>query len=107
MYFFVLFLIVIILAATAVAAVNALLMRKYRKWAKAQAQIVDIEWSKRIGTRGVFGALFQPHIFDVSYKYSYNGQDYTGSTIIDFKPQNNALNLYINPQNPQETYVYK
>jgi hypothetical protein len=78
-----------------------------RKWDKTQAEIVKIIPSRRIGTRGPAVALFQRNIFDVDYKYSYNGKEYTGRDIIDFKPKELKLHLYVNPQNPAETRAYK
>ena len=80
---------------------------KYRKWDKASAEIIKIEWSKRIGTRGGMIALFQQSIFDVDYKYIYNGKEYIGRSIIDFKPKDNKLEIYVNPQNPRESEPYK
>jgi hypothetical protein len=87
--------------------INFISLLSFRKWDKVQAKIIKSIPSRRIGTRGPHIALFQWNVFDVDYKYSYNGKEYAGRDIIDFKPKELKLHLYVNPQNPAETRAYK
>jgi hypothetical protein len=78
---------------------------KYRNWTKMPAEIIKIEPSKKVGTRGAnyITLLTRPNVFDITYKYVYDGKEYCGESMTDFTPKGN-IQVYVNPQAPQQSY---
>ena len=79
---------------------------KYRKWLKMPAEITKIEPSKKVGTRGAnyIALLLRTNVFDISYKYTYDGKEYRGESITDITPKDNNIQVYVNPQDPQQSH---
>ena len=79
---------------------------KYRNWAKVPAEITKIEQNKTIGTRGAnyISLLLRPNVFDITYKYTCGGKEYQGTSITDIAPENNNIQVYVNPQDPRQSH---
>ncbi|MDR1123881.1 MAG: DUF3592 domain-containing protein [Elusimicrobiota bacterium] len=79
---------------------------KYRNWAKMPAEITKIEPSKKVGTRGYnyITLLVRPNVFDITYKYVYDGKEYLGESMTDIAPEGNNIQVYVNPRDPQQSY---